>query len=161
MVVPSKTVFTTVFKPLILLCNNTANAIIRALGVEPKEELSGRGPPRSSASWFDARPPSGLDADHATLLDRTLRFSDHSAADVMTPRVRMAKVAAAATAADVIDLSQRTGFSRFPVIGQDADDILGVVHVKPGLRPRRRHPAAGSRRGFDGRPDPGAGVHQG
>jgi magnesium and cobalt exporter, CNNM family len=40
-VVPFQTVFTTVFKPLILLCNNTANAIIRALGVEPKEELSG------------------------------------------------------------------------------------------------------------------------
>ena len=59
-----------------------------------------------------------LDADHATLLDRTLRFSDHSAADVMTARVRMAKLAAAARAADVIDLSQRTGFSRFPVIAR-------------------------------------------
>jgi CBS domain containing-hemolysin-like protein len=40
-VVPFQTVFTAVFKPLVLLCNNTANAIIRALGVEPKEELSG------------------------------------------------------------------------------------------------------------------------
>jgi CBS domain containing-hemolysin-like protein len=130
-VVPFQTVFTTVFKPLILLCNNTANAIIRALGVEPKEELSGARTAEELSFLVRRSATEGmLDADHATLLNRTLRFSAHSAADVMTPRVRMAKLAAAATAADVIDLSQRTGFSRFPVIGQDADDILGVVHVK-------------------------------
>jgi CBS domain containing-hemolysin-like protein len=130
-VVPFQTVFTTVFKPLILLCNNTANAIIRALGVEPKEELSGARTAEELSFLVRRSATEGmLDADHATLLNRTLRFSAHSAADVMTPRVRMAKLAAAATAADVIDLSQRTGFSRFPVIGEDADDILGVVHVK-------------------------------
>ena len=129
-VVPFQTVFTTVFKPLILLCNNTANAIIRAL-VEPKEELSGARTAEELSVLVRRSATEGmLDADHATLLNRTLRFSDHSAADVMTPRVRMAKVAATATAADVIDLSQRTGFSCFPVIGEDADDILGVVHVK-------------------------------
>jgi CBS domain containing-hemolysin-like protein len=130
-VVPFQTVFTAVFKPLILLCNNTANAIIRALGVEPKEELSGARTAEELTFLVRRSATEGrLDADQATLLNRTLRFSDHSAADVMTPRVRMAKLAATARAADVIDLSQRTGFSRFPVIGQDADEILGVVHVK-------------------------------
>ena len=130
-VVPFQTVFTAVFKPLILLCNNTANAIIRAFGIEPKEELSGARTAEELSFLVRRSATEGmLDADHATLLDRTLRFSDHSAADVMTPRVRIAKLAATARAGDVIDLSQRTGFSRFPVIGQDADDILGVVHVK-------------------------------
>jgi CBS domain containing-hemolysin-like protein len=71
-----------------------------------------------------------LDQDHATLLSRTLRFSEHSAEDVMTPRVRMTKVKGTDTAEDVVETSQRSGFSRFPVIGEDADDILGVVHVK-------------------------------
>src|SRR6478736_3368549 len=40
-VIPFQSLFTTVFKPLVLLFNNTANAIIRSFGVEPKEELSG------------------------------------------------------------------------------------------------------------------------
>jgi CBS domain containing-hemolysin-like protein len=96
-VVPVQTVFTTVFKPLILLCNNTANAIIRALGVEPKEELSGARTAEELSFLVRRSATEGmLDADHATLLDRTLRFSDHSAADVMTPRVRTAKLAATA-----------------------------------------------------------------
>ena len=33
-----------------------------------------------------------LEADTATLLDRTLRFSEHTAADVMTPRTRSSGV---------------------------------------------------------------------
>ena len=40
-VVSFHTVFTTVLWPVIALCNNTANAIIRSFGFEPKEELSG------------------------------------------------------------------------------------------------------------------------
>jgi len=42
----------------------------------------------------------------------------------------MAKIAHTAAADEVLAMSQRTGFSRFPVIGEDADDIRGVVHVK-------------------------------
>jgi CBS domain containing-hemolysin-like protein len=130
-VVPFQTVFTTVFKPLILLFNNTANAVIRSFGIEPKEELSGARSAEELSSLVRRSALEGLlDQDHATLLSRTLRFSEHSAEDVMTPRVRMLKVRHDDTAADIVALSQRSGFSRFPVIGEDADDIRGVVHVK-------------------------------
>ena len=44
------------------------------------------------------------------------------------------------TTADLIDRSQETGLSRFPVTGEDLDDVIGVVHVKDvlGLPPERR-----------------------
>jgi CBS domain containing-hemolysin-like protein len=130
-VVPFQTVFTAVFKPGVLLFNNTANAVIRSLGIEPKEELSGARTAEELSSLVRRSATEGiLDHDHATLLSRTLRFSEHSAEDVMTPRVRMTKVRHDDTAADVVALSQRSGFSRFPVIGEDSDDIRGVVHVK-------------------------------
>ena len=130
-VVPFQTLFTTVFKPLILLFNNTANAVIRSMGIEPKEELSGARTAEELSSLVRRSATEGLlDADHATLLSRTLRFSEHAAEDVMTPRVRMTKVRYDETAAEIVALSQRSGFSRFPVIGEDSDDIRGVVHVK-------------------------------
>lgn len=34
------------------------------------------------------------------------------------------------SAEDVVELSRRTGHSRFPVIGEDADDVLGLVHLR-------------------------------
>ncbi|ASN38185.1 hypothetical protein CGQ24_03585 [Arthrobacter sp. 7749] len=130
-VVPFQALFTTVFKPVILLFNNTANSIIRSFGIEPKEELSGARSAEELSSLVRRSALEGvLDQDHATLLHRTLRFSEHSAADVMTPRVRMVAVDAEHNAEDIISLAIQTGFSRFPVIGRDRDEILGVLHVK-------------------------------
>jgi CBS domain containing-hemolysin-like protein len=130
-VVPFQTVFTAVFKPVILLFNNTANAIIRSFGIEPKEELSGARSAEELSSLVRRSVLEGvLDRDHGALLHRTLRFSDHTAADVMTPRVRMTAVRSTDTAEQVVALATSTGFSRFPVVGRDSDDILGVLHVK-------------------------------
>ncbi|TFB75227.1 HlyC/CorC family transporter [Cryobacterium glaciale] len=130
-VVPAQAVFTTVFKPVILLFNNTANAIIRRFGIEPKEELSGaRSAEELSFLVRRSAREGALDGDHAAMLHRTLRFSDHSAADVMTPRVRMASVHVTDTADAIVRLATSTGYSRFPVIDKDSDDIVGVLHVK-------------------------------
>jgi CBS domain containing-hemolysin-like protein len=130
-VVPFQALFTAVFKPVILLFNNTANGIIRSFGIEPKEELSGARSAEELSSLVRRSALEGvLDVDHAVLLHRTLRFSEHSAADVMTPRVRMTAVNADDTAEQIVTLATSTGYSRFPVIGRDRDDILGVLHVK-------------------------------
>ncbi|WP_198671448.1 hemolysin family protein [Desertihabitans aurantiacus] len=138
LVVPFQIAFTTVFKPLVLLFNGTANAVIRSMGIEPKEELSGARSAEELSSLVRRSAREGqLDADHATLLSRTLRFTDHSAGEVMTPRVQMAKLSVDDDARAIIDLARQTGYSRFPVIGEDVDDIVGVVHVKAafGLDP--------------------------
>jgi len=131
LVLPFQTMFTAVFRPLIMLFNGTANALVRSFGIEPKEELSGARSAEELSSLVRRSATEGLlDADHATLLRRTLRFAEHTASEVMTPRVRMTKVGRDDTAEDVVQLSRRSGMSRFPVVGEDADDILGVVHVK-------------------------------
>jgi len=130
-VIPFMTLFTMVFKPIIVGFNNTANAIIRGFGIEPKEELSGARSAEELGSLVRRSALEGLlDQDHATLLDRTLRFSTHSAEEVMTPRVQVAWIAADHTAEHIVELSHQTGYSRFPVTGENTDDILGVVHVK-------------------------------
>ncbi|WP_104169045.1 hemolysin family protein [Arthrobacter sp. SX1312] len=130
-VVPFQALFTTVLKPVILLFNNTANRIIRSFGIEPKEELSGARSAEELSSLVRRSALEGsLDQDHAELLHRTLLFSDHTADDVMTPRVRMTSVRTTDTAAEIVSTAVTTGYSRFPVIGQDNDDIRGVIHLK-------------------------------
>ena len=96
-----------------------------AVGARTAEELASL--VRRSAS------EGSLDRDTATLLARTLAFSAHTAQDVMTPRPRLAHVDRADTAQDVIDLARRTGFSRFPVVDDKVDDVVGIVHVKQAV----------------------------
>src|SRR5919199_996964 len=79
-------VFSRVVSPLITLLNGSANRLLRAVGVEPQEELS------------SARTPEELAA-----------------------------------------LVRRSGFSRFPVVEEGLDDVVGVVHLKTAIAvPRER-----------------------
>jgi len=139
-VIPFQTVFTTVFKPAILVLNNSANGLLRAVGIEPKEELSGARTAEELRSLVRRSASQGsLEQDTATLLARTLVFSDHSAADAMTPRPRLASIERGDSAQSVIELARRTGYSRFPVFDDDIDDIVGLVHIKQAVAvPRDR-----------------------
>ncbi|MEW1961407.1 hemolysin family protein [Microbacterium sp. NPDC077644] len=140
LVVPFQVAFTTVFKPAILLLNGSANGILRSMGIEPKEELSGARTAEELSSLVRRSASAGvLEADTATLLDRSLTFARLSADDVMTPRPSMHAIAASDSAEDVIQLARRTGHSRFPVYDEDLDDITGVVHLKAAVSvPRER-----------------------
>lgn len=139
-VVPFQVVFTSVFRPAVALLNNSANGILRLFGIEPKEELSGARTAEELTSLVRRSASEGsLDSDTATLLARTLAFADHTAQDVMTPRPRVASIDRTDAAQDVIDLARRTGFSRFPVIDDSIDDVVGIVHVKQAVAvPRER-----------------------
>lgn len=133
-VMPFQAGFTFLFRPAIVLLNNSANAILKLFGIEAKEELSGaRNPEELSALVRHSASAGFLEQDTASLLDRTIRFSELSAADTMTPRMRVESVQRLDHANDVIALAAKTGFSRFPVIGEDQDDILGVVHLKQAI----------------------------
>jgi CBS domain containing-hemolysin-like protein len=133
-VIPFQIGFTAVFKPFVKLLNNTANALLRIIGIEPKEELSSARTAEELRSLLRRSASEGsLDRDTATLLSRTLAFSDHTASDVMTPRPRLASIDRSASAEAVVQLARRTGFSRFPVIDDDIDDVVGLVHIKQAV----------------------------
>ncbi len=140
LVIPFQTVFTTVFRPFVALLNGTANGFLRLLGIEPKEELSGARTADELSSLVRRSASAGvLEADTATLLSRTLAFSSRNASDVMTPRPRIESVQRAEPAEAVIALARRTGYSRFPVVDDDVDDVVGFVHVKQAVGvPRER-----------------------
>lgn len=139
-VMPFQTAFTWVFRPAIAVLNGSANALLRAVGIEPKEELSGARSAEELSSLVRRSASAGLlEEDTATLLGRTLRFADHDASDVMTPRPRVAALQRLEPAEAVLELARQTGFSRFPVYDENLDDIVGVVHVKQAVAvPRER-----------------------
>ena len=123
--------FSQVFKWLIDAMNNSANWVVRRFGIEPQEELrSARSPDELGSIVRSSAEHGTLDESTARLMDRSLRFGDRTAEELMTPRVKVASLQVGETVVDLLDLARRTGVSRFPVHGGDLDDIQGVVHVK-------------------------------
>jgi len=139
-VAPFQLAFTWVFSPVIWLLVRSANAIVRVFGIEPKEEMSSARTAEELASAVrHSSIHGGLEEDTATLLGKALSFAQHQAQDIMTPRTRVAMIKVGESADDIIALARKTGFSRFPVIDEDADDVVGVVHVKQAVAvPRER-----------------------
>ncbi|WP_329164855.1 hemolysin family protein [Streptomyces sp. NBC_01267] len=139
--------FSAVFRPLISHLNNTANRLLRRLGMEPAEELaSARSPQELVALARHSAKAGALEADTAELFVRTLNLADLTAENVMTPRVQVMALDLQATAEDVANATRATGLSRFPVYRGGLDQIVGVVDIKDVLalsaERRNRYPVS-------------------
>ncbi|RZQ63730.1 hemolysin family protein [Amycolatopsis suaedae] len=129
--------FSTLFRWLINGMNNSANWLVRKMGVEPQEELRSARSPQELGSIVRSSAEQGtLDTATARLLDRSLRFGDRTADELMTPRVQLESLTVEDTINDLVEISRRTGFSRFPVYSEDLDDVQGAVHVKQAFTVR-------------------------
>lgn len=141
-------IFTAVFRPAVSVLNGFSNKVLNIFGLEAKEEISGARTPAELSSMVRRSAKMGtLDVGTANFVARTLNFSERIAADVMTPRIRLETIDADQSVADVVEAARRTGFSRFPIIGDSPDDIRGVVHVKKAVsvpREKRAGLAAGA-----------------
>ncbi|MET3808994.1 hemolysin family protein [Arthrobacter sp. UYEF3] len=127
-------VFTAIFKPAIIVLNGFSNRILNVFGLEAKEEISGARTPAELASLVRRSAAMGtLDERTANFISRTLKFSGRTAADVMTPRIRVETIDSHQPVSDIVEAAKRTGYSRFPVIGESSDDIRGVVHIKKAI----------------------------
>jgi CBS domain containing-hemolysin-like protein len=128
---PFIAVYGTVFGPVIHVLNGAANWTVRRLGMEPREELSEVRTLSELERVIAASTEEGTLAGSAsTLLTRSIRFGTKTAADALVPRPDVVAIAMDASAADLVQLSARTGYSRFPVSGADIDDVRGTVLVR-------------------------------
>ncbi|GAB2932471.1 hemolysin family protein [Rhodococcus aerolatus] len=133
-VIGAQRAFTAVTRPVIAVLNGSANALLRAGGIEPREELASARSHQELGSLAARSGSEGtLDARTAELVERATKFSSRTAADVMTPRARVRTLGVDDTAEAVIALSARTGFARFPVLRHGVDDVRGVIHFKHAL----------------------------
>jgi magnesium and cobalt transporter len=68
-----------------------------------------------------------VDSDTLQLLENVLDFSDMEVRDVMVTRSQMDVIKASDSIERIIAYIQETAHSRFPVIGEDKDEILGFA----------------------------------
>ena len=74
-----------------------------------------------------------MEADEKNMLKNVFEFSDLTAKEIMTPRIDIETVELNDSYKDILQLSKMTTHSRFPVIDEDIDHILGVVYIKDFL----------------------------
>ncbi|AUM17227.1 membrane protein [Rhodococcus ruber Chol-4] len=69
-------------------------------------------------------------AEERRMIQSVFDFGDTTAREVMVPRPEMVWIEADKTAGQATSLAVRSGHSRIPVVGENVDDIRGVVYLK-------------------------------
>lgn len=128
-------VYGVLVRPFVAFMNGVANLIVRRLGVEPREDIDPIVDRDELEHLFVSSGTEGeLDEGEVRLLTKTIRLGHKSADDAMVPRVEVVAIDRNATISELIELAVRSGHSRFPVMGDSLDDVVGVIHVKSVYR---------------------------
>jgi magnesium and cobalt transporter len=75
-----------------------------------------------------------LDADERSMLTGVLEVSETQVRDVMVPRSQMVVIDVELPFDQILKLIIESGHSRFPVIGEDRDEVIGILLAKDLLR---------------------------
>jgi CBS domain containing-hemolysin-like protein len=123
-----------VIKPFIWLLNTAANAVLRLLRVDPKEEVASTFTVQEVAGLVEESRREGLlDDDEHRLLVGALDFVEGTASRVVLPLSGLVTVPRLTTVRELEALCASTGFSRFPVVDEVGGDVVAYVHVKDVL----------------------------
>lgn len=102
--------------------------IVQAFGGEPKDK------DELLELLRDAAGREILHADTLQMIEGVFQVVDMRVRDIMIPRAQMVVIESDMTLDELVDVIVESGHSRFPVIGEDKDDVVGVLLAKDVLR---------------------------
>jgi CBS domain containing-hemolysin-like protein len=128
-------------RPVIFAVNAFANSLLRLLRVEPKNEVAAVFSDDELAGMVTAAGQAGLlDERSAERLRDALELGRRPVGDIVLPFDRVVRAPLGITPEGLERLAAESGFSRFPVAG-DQSRVLGYLHVKDALNADARdHP---------------------
>jgi CBS domain containing-hemolysin-like protein len=125
-------VFSRGMSPFITLLNSVANALLKIIGVSPPGggHQSVHTPDELRLMVMQARAQGTLNETDSAMLAGVFDFHEKKARDVMRPRTEVAAIPIDATEEEVWKILRTERYSRYPVIGESLDDIVGVFLAK-------------------------------
>ncbi|MCI1984457.1 MAG: hemolysin family protein [Bifidobacteriaceae bacterium] len=135
-VVPAIDTFATICTPFIWLLGKSTNGLVRLLGFDPNET-------ESEVSDDELRvlvsTNTRIGQEERVILDDVFDASETTVSEVMRPRADVTFLEGSQTIAEAAAEVHDKPYSRYPVIGEDFDNVLGFVHVRDLLDVRDNH----------------------
>jgi len=130
---PPLVALTRALRPLVFGINAFANALLRLLNVEPRDELASAFTDEELARLVEHSTNAGLlDTVASERLRDALELFTRTADEIVVPTERMVSVGSGVTPRQLEQTAARSGFSRFPVVGPEGT-VHGYLHVKDVL----------------------------
>ncbi len=127
-------IYIRLISPLVWIFNKISNFIIQLFGgeVKPSPQLLTEDEMKSMINIGEEE--GTLEKDEKEMLHNVFEFGDTKVSEVMVPRTEIEVISENATVADVLERVSTKGFSRYPVIRETPDNIIGIMYAKDILR---------------------------
>ncbi|GHE02447.1 hemolysin family protein [Streptomyces alanosinicus] len=126
--------FARLCRPITVALGACAQGILRLFRVEPKDEVEAVVTSEQLNRLLEDSGQAGLlDPEERERLEDALELGSRPVTDVLLRREALVTVTPAITPGEIVELTARTGYSRFPVAATDKGPFMGYVHVKDVL----------------------------
>jgi len=120
-------------RPALAASWTVATGVVRLLGVKPADENEAVGE-EEILQLVDAGEESGaIEKSEKELIENVFAFNNTSAEDIMVHRTDMVVIWEDDTDEQITRTIEESGLSRFPVCGEDVDDVVGILSTRDFL----------------------------
>ena len=122
-----------IMRPVVAIVTFIARCVLRIFGIKTNAKKQSY-TEEEIKTFFDMSSESGvIEENENRMMTQVFKFSDLEAQDIMVPRTKIRAVPADASYREILELSQRLGYTRFPVYRESIDDIIGIIYLKDML----------------------------
>ncbi len=122
-----------VMHPVVIVVTFIARCVLRLFGIKTNAKKQSY-TEEEIKTFFDMSSESGvIEENENRMMTQVFKFSDLEAQDIMVPRTKIRAVPHDASYRDIVELSQRLGYTRFPVYRESIDDVIGIIYLKDML----------------------------
>ena len=122
-----------IFTPLVWLLTISTNTVLRFVGINPNdmpEEVT----EEEIRMMVDIGGESGaIEQDERAMIENIFEFNNNTAVNVMVHRMDVVAIQADSTDEEILHTIRTSGLSRFPVYGENTDDIIGILNTRDFL----------------------------
>jgi len=122
--------FSRAMAPLIWVFNGAANSLLSVFNISRASDMQGHSPDELRILVMQARAYGRLNESDTAMLAGVLDFHHKKARDVMRPRTEVVAVDIDSSEEEVRAIVKEERYSRYPVIRETLDDVIGVFLAK-------------------------------
>ncbi|WP_235829119.1 hemolysin family protein [Christensenella intestinihominis] len=127
------TVLSIVMRPVIWLLSASTNGVMRLLRMNPNEEEEAVTEEEIRLMVDIGEEKGAIEPAEKEMIENIFEFNNTTARDVMMHRTNVTAIRKDETPEEILKVIRESGLSRFPVYGEDIDDIVGILSTRAYL----------------------------
>ena len=129
---------TTVLRPVIWLLTVSTNGVLRLCGIDPKDNAEEVSEEEIIMMLDEGEEAGSIESGEKELIKNVFSLNDTTAEDVMVHRSQVSFLKRDDARTTLLNEIAESGYSRFPVYGENIDDIVGILYAKTYLTAQSR-----------------------